>query len=147
MARVMMRLQRLQHTSVPRPPGEEAHTQAVLFYADILGMEEIPKPRTFHGDGPPGSVEIDVSWFNFGDDEIHVYAIGRDEPMPHSNAHFCLLVASVDETRTHLEAAGVRCADAVPIPHRPRFYAYDPFGNQIEIAAITGDYLEAGDGR
>jgi catechol 2,3-dioxygenase-like lactoylglutathione lyase family enzyme len=138
----MIRLQRLQHTSVPRPPGEKAHAEAVHFYADTLGMQEIPKPRTFHADGPPGSQEIDVSWFGFGDDEIHVFAIGKDESAPHSNAHYCLVVEDLDETRRHLESAGVRCEATVAIPHRPRFYAYDPFGNQIEIVTIEGDYLE-----
>jgi catechol 2,3-dioxygenase-like lactoylglutathione lyase family enzyme len=127
-----MQIQRLQHASVPRPPGKDAHAAAVHFYVDILGMTEIPKPRTF--------TYIEVSWFKHADDEIHVFALGPNEPVPHSNAHFCLIVNDVAATRRHLTGAGVRCDEAVPIPHRPRFYAYDPFGNQIEITAIEGDY-------
>jgi catechol 2,3-dioxygenase-like lactoylglutathione lyase family enzyme len=127
-----MHVQRLHHASVPRPYGEEARTQAVRFYAGILGLEEIPKPRTF--------TEIDTTWFRLGDSEVHIYAIHPNEQVPHSGAHFCLIVEDLQAMRDHLERAGCRCEDAVPIPHRPRFYTYDPFGNQIEITTIDGDY-------
>lgn len=127
-----MSIQRLQHASVPRPPGREAHQQAVDFYGGVLGLEEIPKPRTFD--------HIEVTWFRLGDDEIHVYAAGRDEPQPHNEAHFCLVVDDVEATRDRLERAGFRCHDTTPIPNRPRFYTRDPFGNEIEFTSIEGDY-------
>jgi catechol 2,3-dioxygenase-like lactoylglutathione lyase family enzyme len=129
-----MRIDRLQHTSVPRPPGEEAHRRAMRFYHEILGLEPARKPHTFDG-------LIDVSWFRVGDQEIHVYAAGPDVSLRRTGAHFCLIVDDVDAARTQLEAAGVPCEDTTPIPNRPRFMTYDPFGNQIEIAAILGDYL------
>lgn len=125
---------RLQHASVPRPSGEEAQQRAVDFYAGVLGLEHIPKPRTF-------ADRIEVTWFRVGDDEVHVYAAGPNEQAPHSEAHFCLLVDDLKGTRDRLEGAGCRCEDAFPIPNRPRFYTYDPFGNRIEITAIEGDYL------
>ena len=127
-----MNVQRVQHTSVPRPPGRDAHEQAVRFYSGVLGLEEIPKPRTF--------TEIEVTWFRVGDGEIHVYAAGPDEPLPHNGAHFCLHVDDIQEARHSLERAGYRCHDATPIPNRPRFYTRDPFGNEIEFTAIEGDY-------
>jgi catechol 2,3-dioxygenase-like lactoylglutathione lyase family enzyme len=127
-----MRVQRLQHASVPRPPGEEAHAQTIHFYAEVLGLEAIPTPRTFG--------QTEVSWFRVGDDEIHIYATGPDEPVPHNAAHYCLIVDDVQATRDRLEGAGFRCHDTTPIPHRPRFYTHDPFGNQIELATIEGDY-------
>ncbi len=130
-----MHVQRLHHTSVPRPPGEEAHKRAVQFYAGVLGLEEIPKPRTF--------TDIEVTWFRLGDDEIHVYAMNPNEQVPHNEAHFCLTVEDLQATRDRLEAAGFPCDDTVPIPHRPRFYTRDPFGNEIEITTIQGDYTVA----
>ena len=38
----MPSVKRLQHTSVPMPPGGD--DQARAFYGDTLGMPEIPKP-------------------------------------------------------------------------------------------------------
>ena len=40
----MASVKRLQHTSVPMPPGGEA--AARKFYGEALGMREIPKPST-----------------------------------------------------------------------------------------------------
>jgi predicted enzyme related to lactoylglutathione lyase len=129
-----MQVERLHHTSVPRPPGKEAHRRAVDFYSGILGLEHIPMPPTFVG-------KIEVTWFRCGENEIHVYAMAADEQVPHSGAHFCLIVEDLQATRDQLERAGCRCDDAVPIPHRPRFYTWDPFGNWIEITSIEGDYM------
>jgi catechol 2,3-dioxygenase-like lactoylglutathione lyase family enzyme len=130
---VAIRIERLQHVSVPRPAGEEAHRRAVEFYSGILGLEEVPKPRTF--------TDIDVTWFRIGDVEIHVFASAPGEGLAHPGAHFCLTVDDPSATREHLEAAGYPCHGAVAIPNRPRFYARDPFGNEIEFTRIEGDYL------
>lgn len=129
-----MPVQRLQHASVPRPPGQDAHRRAVGFYSDLLGLEEVPKPRTFDA--------IEVTWFRVGDQEIHLFAGGSDRPSPPSGAHFCLVVDDLSGMRDRLEQAGYRCADVAPIPHRPRFATHDPFGNEIEITTIEGNYLE-----
>lgn len=123
---------RLQHASVPRPPGEAAQARAVHFYRDVLGCEEVPKPRTF--------TQIDTTWFRCGDDEIHVLATSTDGPLSHGGAHFCLVCDDLDAMRRRLEAAGFPCQDVTPIPGRPRFATHDPFGNEIEITVIEGDY-------
>ncbi len=127
-------VRRLQHVSVPRPGGSEAHRRAVAFYQDLLGLKEIPKPSTF--------TDIDVTWFQIGDSEIHVYASGADEPLPHSGPHFCLVVADLQSARVRLEAAGHECAVPTEIPGRPRFNTQDPWGNQIEITVIERDSRE-----
>src|SRR5437588_7687409 len=118
-----MAVRRLQHVSVPRPPGHEAHQRAVAFYQDLLGLKEIPKPSTF--------TEIDVTWFELGDTEIHVYAQSTDEPPPESGAHFCLVVEDLFAARAQLEVSGYACTVPTEIPGRPRFNTHDPFGNQI----------------
>ena len=127
-----MRIERIQHASVPRPSGDAALAQAVYFYRDVLGCEELPKPSTFD--------DVDVAWFACGDDEIHVLAIEETFPLRHGGAHFCLVCDDLNGMRNRLEAAGFRCVDNTPIPNRPRFSTFDPFGNQIEITTIQGDY-------
>lgn len=119
---------RLQHVSVPRPPGNDAHQRAVDFYRGLLGLKEIPKPSTF--------TDIDVTWFQIGDTEIHVYASAAGGPAPASGAHFCLVVEDVEVARERLEAAGYACTVPTEIPGRPRFNSHDPFGNQIEFTVI-----------
>lgn len=126
-----MRVLRLQHVSVTRPSGRDAHERAVGFYQGILGIPEVPKPSTF-GD-------IEVTWFRQGDDEIHVVAIRPDEHPAHTAAHFCLAVDDLASLRARLERAGHPCEEAVPIPGRPRFMSHDPFGNLIEFTTIEGE--------
>ena|SRR5579859_7308714 len=130
-----MRIERLQHASVPRPRGDAPLAQAIHFYRDVLGCEELPKPSTFD--------EVDVAWFACGDDEIHVLAIDDEFPLRHGGAHFCLACDDVVEFRARLHSAGFRCEDLTPIPNRPRFVTFDPFGNRLEITEIRGDYRSA----
>jgi|SRR5947209_13308997 len=127
-----MKIGTVQHVSVPRPPGSDAHEQAIAFYSGILGLESIPKPRTLDS--------IEVTWFRHGDQEIHVYALGAGEATSHNSAHFCITVDDLDGARRELEGAGYSCEDPVAIPYRPRFFTRDPFGNQIEVTKIEGDY-------
>jgi catechol 2,3-dioxygenase-like lactoylglutathione lyase family enzyme len=130
-----MRIERIQHASIPRPRGEAALAQATHFYRDVLGCEELPKPSTFD--------DIDVAWFACGEDEIHVLAIDQKFPLDHGGAHFCLVCDDLYAVRERLEGAGFACADTTPIPNRPRFVTFDPFGNAIEITALQGDYRSA----
>ena len=131
--RTGMTVRRLQHVSVARPPGREGHRRAVAFYQDLLGLREIPKPSTFTDD-------VDVTWFQLGDTEVHLYARGEAEPAPDSDAHFCLVVEDLQAARSRLEAAGYACSVPIEIPGRPRFNSSDPFGNQIEFTVIERDY-------
>lgn len=124
-------VRRLQHVSVPRPPGRDAHKRAVAFYQGLLGLQEIPKPSTF--------TNLDVTWFRLGDTEIHVYAHREDEPAPDSGAHFCLVVEDLPAARAQLEASGFSATVPTEIPGRPRFNIRDPFGNQIELTTIEGE--------
>lgn len=122
---------RLQHVSVPRPPGSAALTRA--FYGDLLGLEEIP---------PPSSIQsLDVIWFKAGETaELHIFA--EDPLQDASNRHFCLLVDKVHRLRQILEDAGYEPWDVEVIPGRPRFFCRDPFSNIIEFTSIEADYLD-----
>ena len=121
---------RLQHVSIPRPPGSAALTRA--FYGDLLGLKEIPAPLSIQSLG--------VIWFNLGeDDELHVF---REDPLDDvSNRHFCLAVDQVQSIRQRLVDAGYEPWDVETIPGRPRFFCRDPFSNIIEFTTIEADYL------
>ncbi len=121
---------RLQHVSIPRPPGSAAQTRA--FYGDLLGLEEIPAPNSI--------ADMAVIWFKIGADaELHLFREApREDP---SNRHFCLVVDDLAATRSKLKAAGHAPYAVEEIPGRPRFFCRDPFANIIEFTTIVGDYL------
>lgn len=120
---------RIQHVSVPRPPGSDDVARA--FYGGLLGLEEIPSPVAL--------ASLQVIWYRLGDTELHLLT---EEPMgqDHSGRHLCIAVDDVEAWRDKLQAAGVSVVGAVPIPGRPRYFIRDPFGNLIEILTIEGDY-------
>ena len=126
----MMMKSRLQHVSIPRPPGSEAAARA--FYGELLGLKEIPAPNSIQ--------DMEVIWFKIGQDaELHVF---REEPRDDpSIRHFCLVVEDLASARGQLSAAGYAPYDVEAIPGRPRFFCRDPFGNIIEFTTIIGDYL------
>ena len=122
---------RLQHVSIPRPPGSEAQTRA--FYGDLLGLPEIPAPNSLNA--------AEVLWFKLsGDAELHCF---REQPVADaSNRHLCLVVDDLPGLRRKLHAAGHEPYDVEVIPGRPRFFCRDPFGNILEFTTIEGDYLQ-----
>jgi catechol 2,3-dioxygenase-like lactoylglutathione lyase family enzyme len=121
-------IHRVQHVSVPRPPGSQAATRR--FYGEVLGLEEAPVPEAL--------THLDLVWYRLGDTELHLYA-GPPAPEGYS-AHFCIKVDDVQKMREHLTRHDVAIRDDVAIPNRPRFFIRDPFGNRIEITSIQGPY-------
>jgi catechol 2,3-dioxygenase-like lactoylglutathione lyase family enzyme len=127
----MPTVQRLQHTSVPMPPGGQASARA--FYGDALAMTEIAVPSTLDRNA--------LVWFAAGDDghEVHVFTEERLGPNS-SGQHLCLQVDDIDAYRARFAEHGVDVQETTPIHNRPRFFVRDPFGNLIELVQITGDY-------
>ncbi|MCY4019998.1 MAG: VOC family protein [Chloroflexi bacterium] len=121
---------RLQHVSIPSPPGSAERTRA--FYGALLGLEEIPAPVTI--------TSVDVIWFKLSaDTELHIF---EEEPRDDTSLrHCCLVVDDLDALRRKLSEAGYSPWDTEPIPGRPRFFCRDPNGNSIEFTTIVGDYL------
>jgi hypothetical protein len=61
-------------------------------------------------------------------------SLGVEEDFsPARKAHPALLVIDLESLRLRLEAAGVVVVDDEPLPGFDRFYAYDPFGNRLEL--------------
>ena len=125
----------IQHVSIPRPPGAESRERARGFFGELLGMKEIPVPRSIQ--------HLDLIWFQVGNRELHCFA---EEPIDDpSGRHFCLAVDDVEAVRARLTAAGYAPWGPEIIPGRPRFFCRDPFNNTIEFTTIEGNYLELED--
>ena len=120
---------RIQHVSIPRPPG--SHDQTRAFYGELLGLEEKVVPGTIQ--------QLDLIWYNIGEEmELHLFT---EEPVADtSGRHFCMDVEDVAAMRERLANAGYEPRDALPIRNRPRFFCRDPFGNDIEFTTIMGTY-------
>jgi catechol 2,3-dioxygenase-like lactoylglutathione lyase family enzyme len=116
---------RLQHVSVPIPPGGGGRARE--FYGRLLGLEE--------RDVPPHLDPAQLVWFRVGGDlELHLFIEG--EP-PRDARHFCLEVGdALEAIRSRLEQAGAETRDPTPIVGRPRFFCRDPFGNLVELTRI-----------
>jgi catechol 2,3-dioxygenase-like lactoylglutathione lyase family enzyme len=127
---------------------------ALAFYVGVLGLEEIPRPRTFTFPG---------AWLRIGDNQLHL--IGEAEPgrtkatHPGYRAnelatgyanHFGIVVDDLAATAEALHARGVELVGGP----RPRgdgvlqAYVADPDGNVIELmqtgVPVTGDEPEVG---
>lgn len=118
---------RIHHVQVSMPAGRE--DDARRFYADALGLTEIPKPAELARRGG--------AWFRGeGGAEVH---LGVEEPFaPARKAHPALAVDTLEQ----LEALGGRLAAygyEVDWSQRhnaetfERFHAFDPFGNRLEV--------------
>jgi catechol 2,3-dioxygenase-like lactoylglutathione lyase family enzyme len=118
----------LDHVQIAAPRLTESEELARGFYGGLLGLREIEKPEILKKNGGV--------WFSTGAGELHV---GLEEPFtPARKAHPAFQVADLDVIRASLEAAGVSTAEAEAIPGVRRFYAYDPFGNRVELLEKIG---------
>lgn len=129
-----MGVQRLQHTSIPMPPGSKH--EARRFYTEVVGLTEIQTPSSLDPDR--------IIWFRVSEDgdELHLFT-EEGARASTSGQHLCLVVDDLDAMRGAIEAEGIEIGHEPEIPFRPRFSFRDPFGNKIEMTEILGDYLDA----
>lgn len=120
---------RLHHVSIPFTA--DRLDDGRRFYAEVFELEQIPTPSTFEA----GS----VIWFGLGDRELHLFIEETANALA-SRRHFCFDVDDLQAVRARLNAAGAPTEEAPPIHNRPRFYAFDPAGNKLELTEIVGDY-------
>lgn len=118
---------RLSHVNITMPPGHEDDARA--FYGDLLMLPEIPKPEPLRTRGGV--------WFDAGGLDIHVSADPDRDGHADQRRHFGLSHPNVEALRVRLDAAGVRTENGRPAPWK-RFFAWDPFGNRIEIHDLEG---------
>ena len=114
----------LHHVNVTITP--ELETKTKNFYANILGLPEVPKPEESRGRGG--------AWYQLGPVQLHL-SIEKGVDNENAKRHFCLLVSDLDECRQRFQRAGVEIfPDDQPIKGWLRFYVRDPGGNRIEVA-------------
>ena len=114
----------LDHVQLACPPGGEDEARA--FYGGLLGLPEIEKPEPLRARGGV--------WFECGAHQLH---LGVEEDFrPARKAHPALRVASAADLRALAERLGdVRWDE--DLPGFERFYVDDPFGNRLEVLALT----------
>lgn len=115
-----MTIHGIAHVQVAITPGGEEAARA--FYGGLLGLAEVPKP--------PSLADRGGCWFACGPQEIHC---GVEDEVAPSKRHPALLTDELEALKARLEAAGVRTAVDRELPGYRRFYAYDPFGNRLEL--------------
>jgi catechol 2,3-dioxygenase-like lactoylglutathione lyase family enzyme len=120
-----VRIVGIDHVLLAMPRGREG--DAGVFYGDLLGMEEVPKPANLAARGGV--------WFAAGDRQVH---LGVEEDFrPAKKAHPALRVENLDAFRNRLAEGGHAPYEDEPLPGYNRFYVSDPFGNRLEFIEIA----------
>jgi catechol 2,3-dioxygenase-like lactoylglutathione lyase family enzyme len=126
----MPSIMRLQHTSVPMPPGGD--DAARRFYGQVLGLREIPKPSGLDG--------MNLIWFAANDDGDEVHVFEHEGGASNPSQHLCLEVDDIAAYEAHLRSLGCEVDIPESIVNRPRLFTRDPFGNRLELVEIRGQY-------
>lgn len=122
-----MKVLGIDHVQLAMPPGGEE--QARIFYAEVLGLQEVAKP--------PALLTHGGCWFRGPRTEIHLGV--QDPHLPATKAHPGFLVADLEEARHRFLAADVEVIVDHSVPAVRHFYVKDPFGNRLE-------FIQKGDG-
>ena len=104
--------------------------RARWFYRDVLGLPEIPKPKTF---------DFVALWFDLGGGQT-LHLLQKPQADTRSPRHFALRVPDAKAARAHFQSHGVEMQETGPIPHCDRFFVSDPDGNRIELIQWLAPY-------
>lgn len=117
----------IDHVQLAMPAGQEE--TARKFYADLLGMREIPKPAELLKRGG--------CWFESGPIQVH---LGVEKAFcPGKKAHPAFKCVNYAGLVAKLQTFGVEVAEPEDIPGVRRCHLHDPFGNRIELIAAAND--------
>jgi catechol 2,3-dioxygenase-like lactoylglutathione lyase family enzyme len=111
----------IDHIQLAMPRGGEE--LARKFYGELLGLVEIPKPAHLASRGG--------LWFHCGPMQLHLGV--EDDFRASKKAHPALRVEGLAALLEILKGAGHEVKDDVPIAGFDRAFAFDPFGNRIEL--------------
>jgi len=116
-----VRVEAVDHVQLAMPAGREDDARA--FYSGLLGIPEQPKPPYLAARGG--------CWFESTTVKLHLGV--EADFRPAKKAHPALLVSDLPALVRVLRAAGVELVDDEPLEGHDRVYAYDPFGNRLEL--------------
>jgi catechol 2,3-dioxygenase-like lactoylglutathione lyase family enzyme len=105
------------------------------FYGELLGLKEIPRPRTF---------DFVVVWYDLGNQHLHLLL--KDKPDPISPRHFALRVTDAAAARAYFRSHSLPTQETTTIPGADRFFIADPDGNRIEVIQWLRAYDPGRDG-
>ncbi|MQY37810.1 hypothetical protein SRB17_58160 [Streptomyces sp. RB17] len=111
----------VDHVQLAAPAGSEPALRS--YYADVLGMTEIPKPPVLAARGG--------CWFQAGAVQLHL-GIETDF-RPAKKAHPGLRVTDIEAYAGRLTAKGAQVTWDDNLPGHLRFYSEDPVGNRLEF--------------
>lgn len=111
----------IDHVQLAMPAGGE--DTARRFYADVLGMTELPKPHELAKRGG--------CWFESGNVQIHLGVENYFRPA--KKAHPALRCTNYAGLLAHLRSAGILVHEVDDVPGVRRCHIHDPFGNRIEL--------------
>jgi catechol 2,3-dioxygenase-like lactoylglutathione lyase family enzyme len=113
----------INHVQLAMPAGQEP--QARIFYHDVLGLEEVPKPPALAARGG--------CWFTGNNARVVVHLGVEADFRPARKAHPAFSVDDLEQMRNRLAAAGYTPVQDPATPQARRFHVFDPFGNRIEF--------------
>jgi hypothetical protein len=120
----------LDHVQLAAPPGSEDALR--VYYVDVLGMTEIPKPPALAARGG--------CWFRSGAVQLHLGV--ENSFRPARKAHPGLRVTGIEEFAARLECHGAEVTWDTDLPGHRRFCSWDPAGNRLEflepVGGVTG---------
>jgi catechol 2,3-dioxygenase-like lactoylglutathione lyase family enzyme len=119
---------RLHHVNLVVLPGQT--DQIAGFYADVLGMRQVAKPK--EGTTPGGA------WFDI-DDHHQLHVSERSDAVSHADMHFALVVDDFTAMLARLQAAGAPWTPQADLFGGRRGSTRDPLGNRIELLEAAGD--------
>jgi len=101
----------------------EGESEARRFYADLLGIPEVPKP--------PDLAKRGGAWFETTNVRNH-HGVELNFA-PARKAHPGLLVIELKVLSFRLTNAGYEVTEAEPLEGYLHVYVNDPFGNRLEL--------------
>jgi catechol 2,3-dioxygenase-like lactoylglutathione lyase family enzyme len=111
----------IDHVQLAMPAGGEE--TARRFYADVLGMIELPKPQELAKRGG--------CWFQSGTVQLHMGI--ESDFHPAKKAHPALRCRDYKGLVLRLRDAGIDVTKVDDIPGVRRCHIHDSFGNRIEL--------------
>ncbi len=122
-----MKVYAVDHIQLAIPPNSE--DLARVFYGEILGLREKPKPEHL--------VKYGGVWFEQDALKLH---LGVDRNFcPAKKAHPGLLVEGLDELVNRCQKSGYRVVPGEGVESYRQVYVTDPFGNRIELLESIGE--------
>jgi hypothetical protein len=122
-----MKILSIDHVQIAMPAGEEE--KARLFYVELLGFTEIPKP--------PDLAKRGGVWFQSENVQLHLGVESNFRPA--RKAHPAFIVDDLDTLITTVQNGGYETDTSQPLlDGYKRAHIFDPFENRIELMERLG---------